>query len=53
MADPTKDAEFKRVLGNLIKMKPKPHSKLQVENRKSKTVKKPAKRGASAKAKTA
>ena len=28
--DPTKDPEFKRVLGNLLKSKPKPHSEMKM-----------------------
>jgi hypothetical protein len=28
--DPTKAPEFKRVLGNLLKMKPKPHSEMKI-----------------------
>jgi hypothetical protein len=33
MADPTKDPEFQRVLGNLIKMKPKLHSEMKLGKR--------------------
>jgi hypothetical protein len=29
-ADPTKDKEFKRVLGNLLKAPPKPHSEMKL-----------------------
>jgi hypothetical protein len=29
--DPTKDPEFKRVLGNLLKAKPKPHAEMKVK----------------------
>jgi len=29
-SDPTKDPEFKRVLGNLLSAKPKPHSEMKV-----------------------
>ena len=29
-SDPTKDPEFKRVLGNLLKSKPKPHSEMKI-----------------------
>jgi len=53
MADPTKNPEFQRVLGNLLKMKPKPHSKMKLGKRKAKGPKSPAKRGASSKPKTA
>jgi hypothetical protein len=28
--DPTKDKEFKRVLGNLLKAPPKPHSEMKL-----------------------
>jgi len=29
-SDPTKDSEFKRVLGNLLKAPPKPHSEMKI-----------------------
>lgn len=29
-SDPTKDPEFKRVLGNLLKAPPKPHSEMKI-----------------------
>jgi hypothetical protein len=29
--NPTQEPEFKRVLGNLLKSKPKPHSEMKVE----------------------
>jgi hypothetical protein len=29
-SDPTKDPEFQRVLGNLLKAPPKPHSEMKV-----------------------
>lgn len=32
-SDPTKDPEFKRVLGNLLKAPPKPHSEMKVGKR--------------------
>ena len=35
--DPTKDPEFKRVLGNLLNAPPKPHSEMKVGKRKSKS----------------
>jgi hypothetical protein len=53
MADPTNNSEFKRVLGNLLKMKPKPHSEMKLGKRTAKKSKRPVKRGASAKPKTA
>jgi hypothetical protein len=31
--DPTKDPEFKRVLGNLLKAPPKPHADMKVGKR--------------------
>jgi len=37
--DPTKDPEFKRVLGNLLSAKPKPHSEMKL-GKKKKTAKK-------------
>jgi hypothetical protein len=40
--DPTKDPEFKRVLGNLLKAKPKPHAKI-VGKSKRKAKRRPAK----------
>jgi len=44
-SDPTKAPEFKRVLGNLLKTPPKPQSEMKLGERKSKSVKSPAKRG--------
>jgi hypothetical protein len=38
--DPTKDAEFKRVLGNLLKAPPKPHSEMKLGKSKRKKRKK-------------
>jgi hypothetical protein len=35
-SDPTKDPEFKRVLGNLLSAPPKPHSEMKVGKRKPK-----------------
>jgi len=32
--DPTKDPEFKRVLGNLLSAKPKPHSEMKIGTKK-------------------
>jgi hypothetical protein len=29
-SDPTKDPEFQRVLGNLLKASPKPHSEMKI-----------------------
>lgn len=37
--DPTKDPEFKRVLGNLLKAPPKPHSEMKVGDGKKKVSK--------------
>jgi hypothetical protein len=50
-ADPTKDHEFKRVLGNLLNAPPKPHSEMKLGKRIAKKARSPAKRGASAKPK--
>jgi len=33
-SDPTKNPEFQRVLGNLLKAPPKPHSEMKVGGRK-------------------
>jgi hypothetical protein len=35
-SDPTKDPEFKRVLGNLLKSPPKPHSEMKLVKRNAK-----------------
>jgi hypothetical protein len=35
-SDPTKDPEFQRVLGNLLKAPPKPHSEMKVGKAKAK-----------------
>jgi hypothetical protein len=35
-SDPTKAKEFKRVLGNLLKAPPKPHSEMKVGKAKKK-----------------
>jgi hypothetical protein len=43
-ADPTKDPEFQRVLGNLLSMPPKPHSQMKLGKRKRKTGAKPGTR---------
>jgi hypothetical protein len=37
--DPTEDPEFKRVLGNLLKAPPKPHSEMKVGKAKKKKTK--------------
>jgi hypothetical protein len=37
--DPTKDPEFERVLGNLLKAKPKPHADMKLGRGKKKRVK--------------
>jgi len=50
--DPTKEPEFKRVLGNLLKAPPKPHADMKLGKVKRKKAKSPAKRGVSAKPKT-
>jgi hypothetical protein len=35
-SDPTKDPEFQRVLGNLLKAPPKPHSEMKIGKRRKK-----------------
>ena len=50
---PTKDTEFQRVLGNLLKMPPKPHSEMKLGKARGKNSKSPRKSAASAKPKTA
>ena len=35
MKNPTKEPEFKRVLGNLLKSKPKPHSEMKIGKKKA------------------
>jgi hypothetical protein len=40
-SDPTKDHEFKRVLGNLLSAPPKPHSEMKLGKRSLKTAKSP------------
>jgi len=52
-SDPTKDPEFKRVLGNLLSAKPKPHADMKLGKSKAEKAKSPAKRGVRAKRKTA
>jgi hypothetical protein len=53
-ADPTKSPEFKRVLGNLLGAKPKPHADMKLGKAKAKMAKSPRqKRALRAKAKTA
>jgi hypothetical protein len=47
--NPTKDPEFKRVLGNLLSAKPKPHSEMKLG--KSKPEKKEGKKKPGAKSK--
>jgi hypothetical protein len=51
-SDPTKEPEFQRVLGNLLKAPPKPHADMKLGKATGKKAKSPAKRGASAKPKT-
>jgi hypothetical protein len=38
-SDPTKDPEFQRVLGNLLKAPPKPHADMKVGKAKTKKAK--------------
>jgi hypothetical protein len=40
-SDPTKDPEFKRVLGNLLSAPPKPHSEMKLGKPRSKPSKSP------------
>jgi hypothetical protein len=42
--DPTKDPEFKRVLGNLLKAPPKPHADMKLGKVKSGRAKRPVKK---------
>jgi hypothetical protein len=42
-SDPTKDPEFQRVLGNLLKAPPKRHADMKVGKRSEKKKKSPAK----------
>jgi len=51
--DPTKDPEFKRVLGNLLKAPPKPHSEMKLGKAIAKKAKSPRACGASSKPKNA
>jgi hypothetical protein len=44
-SDPTKDPEFKRVLGNLLKAPPKPHSDMKVGRKRKPKRRKEAKPG--------
>jgi hypothetical protein len=41
-SDPTKDPEFKRVLGNLLSAKPKLHADMKLGKAKAKKAKSPA-----------
>jgi hypothetical protein len=43
-SDPTKDPEFKRVLGNLLSAPPKPHSEMKVGKKKKSSSKAAKKR---------
>jgi hypothetical protein len=53
-SDPTKDSEFKRVLGNILNAKPKPHSEMKLGKRSAKKAKSPRqKRAERAKTKSA
>jgi len=51
--DPTKDPEFQRVLKTMLNAPPKPHSEMKLGKRSGKRIRSPAKRGASAKPKSA
>jgi hypothetical protein len=55
MPNATKDPEFKRILGNLLRTPPKPHSEMKLGKTKtsSKKTKSRAKRAAVAKPKSA
>jgi hypothetical protein len=44
-SDPTKDSEFKRVLGNLLSAPPKPHSEMKLGKPKGKRTKSPKRKG--------
>jgi hypothetical protein len=46
-SDPTKEPEFKRVLGNLLNAPPKPHSEMKVGAKRRAKKKAPPKRGKS------
>ena len=48
-SDPTKDSEFQRVLGNLLKAAPKPHSEMKIGKRTAKKKKSPIRRKAGTK----
>jgi len=52
-SDPTKNPEFKRVLGNLLSAPPKPHLEMKLGKASAKKPKSPAKRGARAKPRSA
>jgi hypothetical protein len=54
-SDPTKNPEFQRVLGNLLKAPPKPHSEMRIgeRNRSAKKAKSRAKHASRAKPKSA
>jgi hypothetical protein len=52
-SDPTKSPEFKRVLGNLLKAAPKPHSEMKLGKHTRKKTKSRAKHVARAKPKSA
>jgi hypothetical protein len=43
-SDPTKDPEFQRVLGNLLRTPHKPHSEMKLGKPRRKTSKKPARK---------
>jgi hypothetical protein len=46
--DPTKDPEFKRVLGNLLKAPPKPHANMKLGKAKRKSQNNPKAKGKAA-----
>jgi hypothetical protein len=50
--DPTKDPEFNRVLGNLLRLPPKPHSEMKVGKRRKRNLGKVETKPTKAKRKT-
>jgi hypothetical protein len=51
-SNPTKDPEFKRLLGNLLKAPPKSHEDMKLGKAKAKKAKSPRKKPASSKPKS-
>jgi hypothetical protein len=51
--DPTKNQEFKRVLGNLLNAPPKLHADMKLGKRSAKKAKSPEQRGGRARPKSA